>query len=211
MALTRTIRHILLNDSRRRGHRGMDLKTQHKGRRLINLMPILVWCIWRTSEWSVELSHASSSIDGYPARTASTLRQYRYDHRGAIWTNVWVFNYSEIRDNDHEISAGRTWSMHWSILLLRNHDDSVLDCQHCAVSGSGKAILFRCHVPFIDVVQWIRPPSIAIGQVAPMQEGGSTVRLPQNKSSWDSECYATRSLPAQMVTGLHSLSTWHWI
>jgi len=92
------------------------------------------------------------------------------------------FHYSEIMDNDHEVSAGRTWSMHWSILLLRNYDDSVLDCQHCAVSGSGKAILFRCYVPFIDVLQWIRPPSIAIGQVVPTQVEGSTVRLPQNKS-----------------------------
>jgi len=30
--------------------------------------------------------------------------------------------------------------MHRSILLLCDHDDSVLGCEHCAVSGSGEAI-----------------------------------------------------------------------
>jgi hypothetical protein len=61
-------------------------------------------------------------------------------------------------------------------MLLHAHDNSLPDREHSSCSGAGK----RSSKPKLGFryklrAQWVRPPSIQIGDVQTMTENGSTV------------------------------------
>jgi len=92
---------------------------------------------------------------------------------------MFVFSFFEIRDNNClQGGRGRCIGRFCCCAIM-----TIVFLIVSVVLSLALVWLFGCHVFFIDVLQWIRPPSIAIGQVTPIQKGGSTVRLLQNKSS----------------------------
>jgi hypothetical protein len=74
---------------------------------------------------------------------------------------------------------GRSSAMLWQNLLLFAYDNCVLDCEHSPRSRFSRCF---CHLFsswfLMMLVQFIRPPSIAIGAVQPLVSGtvGTAVR-----------------------------------
>lgn len=107
-----------------------------------------------------------------------------------------------------KVSIGRTWSMHWSILLLHNHDDTVLDCEHCVGASSGKSI--SIWLPSVFPRRLLVDPTScnhnwpSHSHSTKWEHGASPTKT--FESSRDPECPATRSPPARTAMESHSPS-----
>lgn len=130
-------RRILLNEDRPTGHSMTSRRPYTTGRRVISLVLDSLTCHRRKGKGTRQLLHLQVSPNwSLCCRTASALRQYRYDHQGALWTKVslccnWLCR------TCFKVFIGRTRTLHWTILLLHSDDSALLDCEHCIGLGLG--------------------------------------------------------------------------
>lgn len=81
--------------------------------------------------------------------------------------------------------------MYWTILLLFDDDGCFLGGQYPVGAGIGTQLDYSSELPS-DIFQWVRPPTIVIGQVQPVPQGGSIVRI--------LECLVTKLKLCRQIT-----------